>query len=130
MKRSDNIFQYCLNSHGFIHYMRAIQGHSGGNKVDPSLLNNVKIPFNWREYIYPVGSCLDLHFIIQSGLVAGGKEGRQAVFFTAVNPMTDSQEDGPYDVTKPRKVPYKTESLVFQDAVFLDQSQRALRRED
>ena len=128
MKRSDNMFQYCLNSHGFIHYMRAIQGHSGGNIVYPSLLDNVKIPCNRREYIHHVGSCLDL--IIQPGLVAGGKEGRQAVFFTAVNPMTDSQEDEPYDVTKPRKVPYKTESLVFQDAVFLDQSQRALRRED
>ena len=30
-------FQYCQNSDGFIHYMRAIQGHSGGNNVDPSL---------------------------------------------------------------------------------------------
>ena len=30
-------FQYCQNSDGFIHCMRAIQGHSGGNNVDPSL---------------------------------------------------------------------------------------------
>ena len=27
-------FQYCQNSDGFIHYMRAIQGHSGGNNVE------------------------------------------------------------------------------------------------
>ena len=36
-------FQHCLNSGGFIHYMCAIQGNSGGNKVDPLLLDNVKI---------------------------------------------------------------------------------------
>ena len=36
-------FQCCLNSDVFIHYMRAIQGHSGGTKVDPTLLDNVPI---------------------------------------------------------------------------------------
>ena len=60
-------FQYCLNSNGFIHNMRAIQGHSGGNKVDPSLLDNAKIPHNWSEYFYHVGSSLDLHSTIKSG---------------------------------------------------------------
>ena len=91
--------------------MRAIQGHSGGNIVDLSLLDDVEIPYNWTEYIYHVNSSLDLHSIIQSGLTAGRKntkEGRQTVFFTAVNPVTDSQEDEPYNVMKPRKVPYKT----------------------
>ena len=59
-------------------------------------------------------------YIIHSGLIAGGKdtkEGRQAVFFTAVNPMTDSQEDEPLDVRKPRKVLYRTKWKVFQDAL-------------
>ena len=44
-----------------MHYMRAIQGHLGGNKVkfDPLLLGKVKIPHNWSEYIYHVGSSLD-----------------------------------------------------------------------
>ena len=42
-------FQYCLNSDGVTHYMRAIQGHSEGNKVDPLLLDSVDIPYNWNE---------------------------------------------------------------------------------
>ena len=99
-------FQYCLNSDGFIHYVRAIQGHSGGNKDGPSLLDNGEIP-----YIYHVGSSLNLHSIIPSGLIAGGKDtkyGRHTVFFTAVYPVTDSQEDESHDMMKPRKVPYKT----------------------
>ena len=36
--RDKKRFQCCLNSDGFIHYMRATQGRSGGDKVDPSLL--------------------------------------------------------------------------------------------
>ena len=67
-----------------------------------------------------IDSFLDAHSIIQSRLIAGGQdttEGRQTVFFTAVNPMTDSQEDDLFDVVKPRKVPYKTKWKVFQDAV-------------
>ena len=63
---------------------------------------------------------LCLHSIIQSGLIAGGKdtkEGRQTVFCTAVKPMTDSQEDESYDVTKPRNVQYKIKWKMYQDAV-------------
>ena len=91
----------------------------GGNKVDPSLLDNVGIPYNWSRYIYHVGSSLDLHSVIHSRLIAGGKDtrqGRQTVFFTAVNPVTGSQQDESYDVMKPRKVPYKTKWKVYQDA--------------
>ena len=39
-----NIFQYCLDSNGYNQYMRAIQGHSEGNKVDPSQQDNCGIP--------------------------------------------------------------------------------------
>ena len=38
------ILQYCFDSYGYILYVRAIQGHSGGNKVDPSLQDHVEIP--------------------------------------------------------------------------------------
>ena len=57
-RKYQNRYQYCLNSDGFIHYMRPFKGHSGGNKVDPSLLDNVQIPNRWSEYLYHVGSCL------------------------------------------------------------------------
>ena len=44
--------------------MRAIQGHSGGNKDDLSLQDNVEIAYNWVEDIEHTG--------FRSG--AGGKE--------------------------------------------------------
>ena len=116
------IFQSCLNSNGFNFFMRAIQGHSVGNKVDLSLLV-------WREKLSTIGVstfmtsvllliCILLsnqHWLPEEGIQ---KEGRQAVFFTAVNRMTEPQKDEPYDVTKPRKVPYKTKWNVYQDAVY------------
>ena len=57
--------------------------------------------------------------ILLSIQIAGGKDrkdGRQTVFFTAFNPMTDFQEEEYHDVTKPRKVQCKTKWKVFQDA--------------
>ena len=56
----------CLNFDRFILYMRAIQGHSGGNKIKSSLLYNWEIPYTWTEYICHVGSSLDLHSILHS----------------------------------------------------------------
>ena len=44
--RDKKRFQCCLNSDGFIHHLRAVQGHSGGKKVDPFLLDSVKIPLH------------------------------------------------------------------------------------
>ena len=73
-------------------YLRAIQGHSGGSQIDPALQGNVLLPNDFADYIYHVGSSHDLHTIIQSGLIPGGKDikkGRHAVFFMAVNPMLD-----------------------------------------
>ena len=51
-------FQYCLEPNGNVLYMRAIQGHSGGNKVDLSLQDNVQIPYDWTEYNDHVGSSI------------------------------------------------------------------------
>ena len=70
-------------------YLRAIQCHSGGTHIDPTLQDNVLLPNDFAEHIYHVGSSLDTHSIILSGLIPGGKDvkkGRHAVFFTAVNP--------------------------------------------
>ena len=75
-----NICQCCLDSHGYLLHMRAIQGHSGGNKVDPTLQDNVKIPYNWVDYMYHAVFSHDCSSMIKSCLIAGGKdskEGRQ-----------------------------------------------------
>ena len=48
-------FQYCTDSSGqeFL-YLRALQGHSGRNSIDPSSQDNVQIPNNFFEYIYHI----------------------------------------------------------------------------
>ena len=68
-------FQLCLNPKYSKHflYFRAIQGHSGGAVVDPSLQDNVLLPDDFAVYIYHIGNAHDMHSIIQGGLIPGGK---------------------------------------------------------
>ena len=76
-------FQYCSDSSGTILYLRALQGHSGRNLIDPSLQDNVIIPDSFFKFIYHVGCAINLHSIINSGLIPGGQNlsKRQTVFF-------------------------------------------------
>ena len=68
--------------------------------------DNVLLPSDFAEHIHHVGSSHDVHSIIQSRLILGGKDikkERHAVFFTAVNQMyIDHYRERDYDVTKPR----------------------------
>ena len=87
-------FQCCVNPNSFNQflYLRAIQGHSGENAVDPAVQDNVLLPKGFTEYIYHVGNANEVNSIIRSGLIPGGKSlkrERKAVFFTTVNPMDD-----------------------------------------
>ena len=67
-------FQYCTDSLGQeILDLRALQGHSGRNLIDPSLQDNVLIPDNFFEYIYHIGCAINLHSITNSGLILGGQ---------------------------------------------------------
>ena len=119
------LFQYCLNpnsSNQFL-YLRAIQGHSGVNAIDPELQDNVLLLKGFTEYIYHVGNASALNSMIRHGLIPGGKSlkrGRQAVFFTTVNPMEDGNGMGetPRDLTKPRIAPYKNTWKRLQNTVF------------
>ena len=67
------IYQYCTDVSGTILYLRAPQCHSGRNLIDPSLQDNVIIPDGFFKYIYHVGCALNLHSIINSGLIPGGQ---------------------------------------------------------
>ena len=59
-------FQYCTGPSGKeILYLRALQGHSGRNLVDPSLQDNILIPRDFFEYIYHIGCAINLHSIIR-----------------------------------------------------------------
>ena len=54
-------FQYCTDPSGQeILNLRALQGHSGRNPIDPSLQDNVLIPNNIFQYIYQIGCAFSL----------------------------------------------------------------------
>ena len=104
------IFQYCTNPSGQeILDLRALQGHSGRNLMDPSLQDNVLIPNDFFEYIDHVGCAINLHSIINSGLIPGGQNlsRRQTVFFLLVNPMDKEHKDPEtVDLKAPRLAQY------------------------
>ena len=100
------------NSSKHFLYFQAIHGHSGGTLVDPTLQDNVLLPDGIAENIYHIGKAHDMHSIIHSELIPGGKSQKGqavSVFFTAVNAMYASQdlEEVQYDLDKPRITVYK-----------------------
>ena len=97
--------QYCTDPLGQeILYLRALQGHSGRNPIDPTLQDIVLIPNNFFEYIYHIGCAVNL----------------QTVFCTAVNPMLKSHKDPQeLDLTKLRLASYKQKKWKrHQDMVY------------
>ena len=92
-------FQYCLNPNSSKHflYFRAIEGHSGGTIVDPTLQDNLLLPDNFADYIYHIGNAHDMHSIIQGGLILGGRSlrrDRQSVFFHSREPDVRQSRSG------------------------------------
>ena len=90
-------------------HLRALQGHSGRNLVDPSFPDNVLIPNDFFEYIYHIGCATSLHSIMNSGLIPGGQNlsERQTVFFTSVDPMNKEHKDPEtVDLKAPRLARY------------------------
>ena len=127
-------FQYCTDSSGQeILYLRALQGHSGRNPIDPTLQDNVFIPDNIFEYIYHIGCAVNVHVITSSGLIPGGQNSsreRQTAFFKAVNPMDKEHKDPhKFDLTKQRLASYKQKKWKrHQDTVHWVDIQLAQRK--
>ena len=104
-----HICQYCTDDSGIIIYFRALQGHSGHNLIDPSLLENVVCPSNFFQHIYHVGCAFNLHSIINNGLIPGGQNSskRQTVFFLPVDPRDkDHKDPEKIDLNVPRHAQY------------------------
>ena len=102
-------FQYCSDSSGTILYLRALQGHSGRSLIYPSLQDNVIIPDGFFKYIFHVGCAINLHSIINSGIIPGGQNlsNGQTVFFLLVNLMNKNHEDlDTIDLNEPRHAQY------------------------
>ena len=102
-------YQYCSDDLGRILYLRALQGHSGNNLIDPLLQDNVVIGTGIFPYIYHVGCTFNLHSIINNGLIPGGQDlsRRQTVFFLLVDPRDESHKDPEHiDFSVPRRARY------------------------
>ena len=82
-------YQYCPDSSGTILYLRALQGHSGRNLIDPMLQDNVIIQRGLFHHIYHIGCAFNLH--------SGGQDSsrRQTVFFLPIDPR-DKDHEGTY----------------------------------
>ena len=104
-------FQYCTDSSGTIVYLRALQGHSGRNLVDPSLQDN------------HIGCAFNLHSIINNGLILGGQNSskRQTVFFLPIDPRDKEHKDPEkIDLNEPRRAQHLQNAWKkHQDAVLL-----------
>ena len=115
-------YQYCSDNLGTIVYLRALQGHSGSNLIDPTLQDNVLIGTGILPYIYHVGCTFNLHSIINNGLVPGGQNlsRRRTVFSLPVDPRDESHKDPEYiDFSVPRLARYLDSAWKrHQDAVF------------
>ena len=115
-------YQYCSDNSGTILYLRALQGHSGNNLIDPVLQDNVVIGTGIFPYMYHVGCTFNLHSVINNGLVLGGQNfsRRQTVFFLLVDPRDESHRDPErIDFSVPRLARYVHSAWKrHQDTVF------------
>ena len=114
--------QYCSDSLGSLIYLRAFQGHSGSNFIDPTLQDNVLMGTGIFPYIHHVGCTLNLYSIINNGLLPGGQNlsRRQTVFFLPVDPKNEDHKDPEYiDYSAPRLARYLQNAWKrHQDTVF------------
>ena len=98
--------QYCSDNLGTILYLRALQGHSGHNLIDPTLQDNVIIQRGTFHHIYHVGCAFNLHSIINNGLTPGGQDSsrRQTVFCLPIDPRDKDHKDPEHiDFSVPRR---------------------------
>ena len=113
-------------------YLRAPQGHSGRNLIDPSLQDNVIIQSEFFQHIYHIGCAFNLHSIINNGLIPGGQNSskRQTVFFLPIDPRDKGHQDpAKIDFNVPRRAQYLHNAWKkHQDAVFWIDINLAIRK--
>ena len=125
-------YQYCTDVSGIIIYLRALQGHSGRNLIDPSLQDNVVIQRGFFHHIYHIGCAFNLHSIINNGLIPGGQNSskRQTVFFLPIDPRDKEHKDPEkIDLNVPRRARYLHSAWKkHQDAVYWVDIDLAIRK--
>ena len=60
--------QYCTDISGTIVHLRALQGHSGRNLIDPTLQDNVIKQSGFLQDIHHIRCAFNLHSIIHNGI--------------------------------------------------------------
>ena len=117
---------------GIILYLRALQGHSGRNLIDPSLQDNVVIQRGFFPHIYHFGCAFYLHSIINNGLIPGGQNSskRQTVFYLPFDPRDKEHKDPEkIDLHVARRAQYLHNAWKkHQDAVFWVDIDLAIRK--
>ena len=125
-------YQYCSDDQERILYLRALQGHSGNNLINPTLQDNVMIERGIFPYIYHMGCSTNLHSITKNGLIPGGPDSnrRQTVFFLPVDPLdNDHQDPEVIDFSMPRLARYVHNAWKrHQDAVYWVDIDLAIRK--
>ena len=125
-------YQYCSDNLGTILYLRALQGHSGSNLIDPLLQDNVIIHRGLFQHIYHIGCAFNPHSIINNGLIPGGQDSsrRQTVFFLPIDPRDKDHQDPEHiDFSIPRRARYLHSAWKkHQDAVFWVDIDLAIRK--
>ena len=101
--------QYCSDDSGSIIYLRALQGDSGSNLIDPTLQDNVVVGTGIFPDVFHIGCAFNLYSIINNGLIPGGQDlcRRQTVFFLPTDPRDETHKDPEHIVsscTTPRAI--------------------------
>ena len=86
-------------------------------------MDYVLIPYLWKKFLYHMCRARNQYSIAEAGQVAGGKEGkegRQTIFFTTIDPYHNDANEAETvtDLSKPKKVHYQTHWRPEEDAVY------------
>ena len=102
-------YQYCSDNSGTHVYLRALQGHSGRNLIDPSLQDNVVIPSNFPAYL-PYWMCVQSSFYHQFWMNTWRSEFKQetdSILFCLLIQETKNHKDPEkIDFRVPRRAQY------------------------
>ena len=125
-------YRYCSDDSGTMLDLRALQGHSGNNLIDPTLQFNVVIGTGIFNHIYHIGCAFNLHSIINNEVITGGQDlsRKQTVFFLPTDPRDESHEDPEHiDFSVPRLARYVHSAWKrHQDAVYWVDIDLAIRK--
>ena len=90
-------------------FLRALQGHSGRNIIDPSSQDNVIIQSGFSQHMYHIGCAFNLHSFINNGLIPGGQDSsrEQTVFILPIDPRDKGHQDpAKIEFNAPRRAQY------------------------